>query len=134
MPDPMTDRVRRYQELEAELRRVRPDPGTPEYLSNMDRLEDLWYSMTPDERRALEGNVGHRDGVGRRDGGPKRTNDWESLPPYDPDQKCPKCGHDEVATKYIVAWVSDVKREALHRCCGRCGYGWNQATVGDDRR
>jgi len=54
----MIGRVRQYRELEDELRRVRPDPGTPEYLSYMDRLEDLWYSMTPDERREARGATG----------------------------------------------------------------------------
>jgi len=54
----MTDRVRHYRDLEDDLQRVRPDPGTPEYLSYMDRLEDLWYSMTPDERREARGAAG----------------------------------------------------------------------------
>ena len=40
-----------YLELEAELQRVRPDPGSDEYGSYLDRLEDLWYTMTPDERQ-----------------------------------------------------------------------------------
>ena len=48
---PPVDRVARYLELEAELQRVRPDPGSDEYGSYLDRLEDLWYTMTPDERQ-----------------------------------------------------------------------------------
>ena len=56
------------------------------------------------------------------------------MPPYDDEADCPKCGHDEVATRYIVAWSGDERKEALHRCCERCGYGWNQSTIEDDRR
>ena len=52
---PPVDRVARYLELEAELQRVRPDPGTPDYDRYMDRLEDLWYSMTPEERKRAVG-------------------------------------------------------------------------------
>lgn len=51
------DRVTKYLELEAELQRVRPDPGTPEYESYLDRLEDIWYTMTPDERQRTRERV-----------------------------------------------------------------------------
>ncbi len=48
--------------------------------------------------------------------------DPSTYPPYDPDAECPKCLHDEVSTRYIKAPLG----ESLHRCCERCGYGWNE--------
>ncbi len=56
------------------------------------------------------------------------TNAHVEYPPYDPDAECTKCGHDVVTTRYFV---SREHGEGLHRCCDRCGYGWNEATLAD---
>ena len=55
----MSDRAAEYAALEAEFQQVRPDHGTPDYDRYMDRLEDLWYSMTPEERKRA---IGKGDG------------------------------------------------------------------------
>ena len=57
------------------------------------------------------------------------TDQKGGYPPYDPEAECPKCHHDEVTTRYFM---SRENGDGLHRCCERCGYGWNESTV-DDR-
>ena len=52
------------------------------------------------------------------------------LPPYSADACCPKCHHDDVATKYFTGREHDaplgVPREHLGRTCRRCGYAFVQ--------
>jgi hypothetical protein len=55
----MPDRAAGYAVIEADFRQVRPDPGTPDHDRYMNRLEDLWYSMTPEERKRA---IGKGDG------------------------------------------------------------------------
>jgi len=59
----------------------------------------------------------------------------KKLPPYDPNAKCPKCGHDEVRTYYCKTgqpldscWLK-IEHEHLHRACQRCHYKWLEACL-----
>lgn len=65
-----------------------------------------------------------------------------SLPPYDPEAKCPKCGHDVVSTVYCTSTpyghvqtlnypgeVCIEKVEHHHRRCQRCSYAWVEDVV-----
>lgn len=49
--DPYTFRVREYLDAEARLVSLRPD--NPECGLLEERMEDLWYSMTPAERNQV---------------------------------------------------------------------------------
>ena len=59
------------------------------------------------------------------------------LPFYDPDAKCPKCGHDDISTRYVKQgrlgepcefYSADIREhEHLHRQCRRCNYKWCEA-------
>jgi hypothetical protein len=62
------------------------------------------------------------------------------LDPYDPDQVCPKCDHDQVRTTYRpdsshyrcgVAQRLGTSHagEHLERRCERCAYTWEQLCV-----
>lgn len=60
------------------------------------------------------------------------------LPAYDPDGRCPKCGHDDIATTYHVGkWRAGgtmachrvnpaIEDDTEHhdRACRRCQYRW----------
>ena len=55
------------------------------------------------------------------------------MKPYDPEAKCPKCGHAEVETHYedkanLCPWEHRNKAgnevEHLDRYCKRCSYAW----------
>lgn len=59
---------------------------------------------------------------------------------FNPDGKCPKCGHDDVATGYVVNSgrygdpCYDLPRatregEHLHRHCRRCSFEWCEACI-----
>ena len=47
------DRIARFRALEAEFWRHRPNHGTKAYYRYVDRLEDIWCSMTPREQKQL---------------------------------------------------------------------------------
>ena len=61
--------------------------------------------------------------------------------PYNPESKCPKCGHDKVSIKYCTKYFSDcpvlldlhrtikVFTEHFDRECQRCGYTWFERTL-----
>lgn len=49
------------------------------------------------------------------------------MKPYDPNAKCAKCGHDSITTRFIGAFAP--RRDTIHRCCNRCGYGWNESPL-----
>jgi hypothetical protein len=53
------------------------------------------------------------------------------LAPYSAETICPKCRHDQVATRYWTGRETQaplgVSREHLGRTCGRCGYVFVQA-------
>ena len=54
------------------------------------------------------------------------------LPKYNPDTRCPKCGHDIVTTEY---WqpkdYGKIRDEHFVRICMRCGYGWREACLAE---
>jgi predicted nucleic-acid-binding Zn-ribbon protein len=67
-----------------------------------------------------------------------------SLPQYDPEGRCPKCGYDTITTKYVgvnhidrigstmtggIKFLSVPEPEHLRRTCVRCGYEWKEDTV-----
>lgn len=66
-----------------------------------------------------------------------------TLPPYNPDAKCPKCGGGEVDAMWCPAdATSNVSRrdapdkdhlnvyaEHMDRTCTRCGYAWPEAPM-----
>lgn len=64
------------------------------------------------------------------------------LPPYNPEATCPKCGHDDVHTRYeptahhhscqVREMVTDpvcCTAEHMERTCRRCGYQWPEACM-----
>ncbi len=53
--EPYTLRVREYLDAEARMVKLRPD--NPEYGLWEERMEDLWYSMTPAERNQVRNGV-----------------------------------------------------------------------------
>jgi hypothetical protein len=66
-----------------------------------------------------------------------------TLPPFAPDEKCPKCLHDLVRTAYCGGaysgarygylcrtFGSEVPGEHLHRTCQRCHFEWLERCVG----
>ena len=60
----------------------------------------------------------------------------EPLQPFNPEAKCPKCGHGEVGVRYVAPVKTyDVRGEAtehpeqMRRLCERCGYGWAEAPL-----
>ena len=49
---------------------------------------------------------------------------------FDENAVCPKCGRDDVTTKYhnpihFMCHCHET-REHLHRTCARCGYSWHE--------
>ena len=72
----------------------------------------------------------------------------ETLPPYDPAAKCPKCGSDDIGTSYVgrsddehAIWRNaspcglrgSETPEHLDRRCRRCRFGWPEATREENR-
>ncbi len=62
----------------------------------------------------------------------------DKLPPYSPCTKCPKCGHDDIHTRYVAhggrygqpcEFKSYRENEHLHRYCRRCSYEWCEACL-----
>lgn len=62
------------------------------------------------------------------------------LPPFVPDEECPKCGNDQVATTHEPSTAHDGCElgrrlgtarggEHLVRSCTRCGFRWEQACI-----
>ena len=52
------------------------------------------------------------------------------LPKYNPDARCPKCGHNIVTTEYWQAKdYGKIRDEHFVRICMRCGYGWREACL-----
>ncbi len=61
------------------------------------------------------------------------------LKPFNPEARCPKCGHDTVKTRYCrggpdsdyrdLCWDKGLNREHLHRNCERCHYEWEEACI-----
>ncbi len=52
------------------------------------------------------------------------------LEPFNEGATCPKCGHDDISTRYCkdrrpveLCWPY-VTGEHLHRTCKRCGFEW----------
>ena len=68
------------------------------------------------------------------------------LRPFDPAGNCPKCGHDDISTRYISA--SGREHGLLPRCgyrlagspehmdrhCRRCSYEWAEVPLSEDGR
>lgn len=56
-----------------------------------------------------------------------------TLPPFDPSAKCPKCGHDQVSTRWKKAVPGHIFAhgvpEWLMRHCARCEFNWDEACV-----
>lgn len=64
-----------------------------------------------------------------------------ALPPFNPEARCPKCGHDAVNVVYVKAHaggstpgcgatIDDFKyREHMDRACQRCHYEWGEAVL-----
>lgn len=57
-----------------------------------------------------------------------------TLPPYNPDAKCPKCGGGEVSTSVLKldpdgpGFVALAPEDA-HHVCRSCGYAWPEAPM-----
>ena len=57
--------------------------------------------------------------------------------PYNPDSKCSKCGHDDIATTYCPGCVPRCRRhpfedgEHLDRYCRKCGFAWAEDCIAD---
>jgi ribosomal protein S27AE len=68
----------------------------------------------------------------------------ESLRPYDPAGRCPKCGNDAVGTEYrsgkdsfggLAAYrFADLPIERMQRKCLRCGNSWWEAPLDRQER
>lgn len=66
-----------------------------------------------------------------------------SLPPFNPEAVCPKCGSDQIATRWKWAKIGQTiplsdavqagESEWLMRHCGRCQLNWDEACVGAGR-
>lgn len=64
-----------------------------------------------------------------------------TMEPFDPERRCPKCGHDDVTVSYVRshrswsdtpcgATIHDHKYvEHLDRHCQRCHYIWAEAVL-----
>jgi hypothetical protein len=58
-----------------------------------------------------------------------------TLPPYNPTNKCPKCGFNKVNTvyqrpqRYREPWECCTRGSHLDRRCQRCGYTWCEAAL-----
>lgn len=50
------------------------------------------------------------------------------MTPYNPNARCSKCAHDVISTRFVTGSITG-RRDALHRQCGRCGFGWNEAPL-----
>jgi hypothetical protein len=59
-----------------------------------------------------------------------------SLPEYNPNSVCPKCGNEQVRTIYgnngSLNLVNHYDGERLLRTCCRCAYSWNEGVVTTD--
>ena len=64
-----------------------------------------------------------------------------NLPLYNPDAKCPKCGHEDIYTAFhgkgdctflCVGWLQ-VDIDYLNRHCRRCSYGWLEAPLDQEK-
>lgn len=70
----------------------------------------------------------------------------DSIPPYDPGRRCPKCGHDDIGTTFhadlhAIGCVGECRFERfsdecrswphMDRGCRRCGFKWMEA-AGDE--
>lgn len=62
----------------------------------------------------------------------------KQLPPYNPEAKCPKCGHDRVTTYWVSLEDSDKydewhcdgnKQEHHNRTCERCRFSWAESVL-----
>lgn len=61
-----------------------------------------------------------------------------ALTPFDPEAKCPKCGHDDVRVNHVGGYRYSCTHEAkprhpetehLDRTCQRCHFGWAEAVL-----
>lgn len=59
-----------------------------------------------------------------------------TLPPFNPDARCPKCGGAEVRVEYFSAGqltgdphLDLYEEEIIARTCTRCGYAWPEAPL-----
>jgi ribosomal protein S27AE len=62
------------------------------------------------------------------------------LPPFNPKATCPKCGSDQIATRWKRAKAGQTmplseaaradRSEWLMRHCGRCEFNWDEACLG----
>lgn len=52
----------------------------------------------------------------------------ETLPPFNPDATCPKCGSRDISVKH--SWLAKepkwVRVECMNRICRSCGYEWEE--------
>jgi hypothetical protein len=66
----------------------------------------------------------------------KKINELLTLPVFNPDAICSKCGHDKIGCQWKNR--SDLNRgyapadEWLSRRCDRCGYIWDEACIAGD--
>lgn len=65
------------------------------------------------------------------------------LTPFDASSVCPKCGHDDIDTRYEgpieddPCWYDRTynpvgkwpRKEYMHRTCERCKYQWPEAVI-----
>lgn len=69
---------------------------------------------------------------------PKKTDDEvaaeriAALPPFNPTATCPKCGHDQVAVRFVAGGCQNFfgppmrVLENMMRTCGKCSYVWHE--------
>lgn len=65
-----------------------------------------------------------------------------SLPPFNPEAVCPKCGSEQISTRWKRANAGQAMplSEAVHlgvsewlmRHCARCEFNWDEACLGVD--
>ena len=53
------------------------------------------------------------------------------LPDYNPNAKCPVCGHDEISTFYCIDYCKfhAASSEHVDRRCKRCHYKWPEKLI-----
>lgn len=74
----------------------------------------------------------------------RKEKEEHPFPPFNPTAACPKCGYDDIMTRYCRGDGSEHRMispcdgpgpaigEHLDRVCKRCGYTWLEATIERD--
>ena len=64
----------------------------------------------------------------------------KKLEPFNPDIRCPKCGHEDIHARFdkdeyeCLYSEPKWKGEHIHRHCRRCSFNWIEAALDSGRK